>query len=433
MPSDRFVVLGLARPRTPWFSDVARWATSGTLAIDFVKTVSVDELRARLRSGRPFSALLVDASVPGIDRDLLETARDVGCAPIVITSADGRDWTAVGAATALPADLGPTELDAALSEFATPINRVDGATNSAEPVDGELRGFRGRTIAVLGAGGTGTSTVAVAVAQGLAASAGDNVLLADLALHADHAMLHDVRDVIPGLLEVAEAHRVGTPSPEQVRAMTFDIVDRRYRLLLGLRRHRDWTALRPRSFLAAFDSLRRSFSHVVADIDCDFEDEAATGSADVEERNLAARSAVQRADVVVAVGTPGLKGTHSLLRVTRDCLAAGVAPERLVLVVNRAPRRGTTRVESARAIAELLDASHPGTTLLSPVFLPERRHLDQAFRDGIALPEALVAPLRNAVESRLDAVTATTDVDESDVAVLVTPGSLGSWADEEVG
>src|SRR3546814_12010077 len=91
-------------------------------------------------------------------------------------------------------------------------------------------------------------------------------------------MLHDARDVIPGVLELVEAHRSGAPGPEDVRGLTFDIVTRRYRLLLGLRRHRDWTAIRPRALRSALDGLRRSFPLVVADVDADLEGRAATRS-----------------------------------------------------------------------------------------------------------------------------------------------------------
>ena len=33
MPADRYVTLGLARVRTPWFTDVARWSTSGSVLV----------------------------------------------------------------------------------------------------------------------------------------------------------------------------------------------------------------------------------------------------------------------------------------------------------------------------------------------------------------------------------------------------------------
>jgi hypothetical protein len=433
MPSERYVALGLARVRTPWFTDVSRWATSGSLAMDFVKTVSAGEVRARLESGRPFSALLIDGGLPGVDRDLLELAREHGCAPIVVVDGTTRDWAAIGAADTLPTDFGRTELEAVLAEHARPIGRADDLPGQVQLDVPHGGAFRARVVAVTGPGGTGRSVVAMAVAQGTAADPAhaDTVCLADLALHADQAMLHDARDVIPGVLELVEAHRSGAPSPEEVRALTFDVVSRRYRLLLGLRRHRDWTAIRPRALRSALDGLRRSFTLVVADIDDDLEGEATTGSADVEDRNLLARTAVGAADVVVVVGVPGAKGAHSLLRVVRECIAAGVAPERIVPVVNRAPRSRTVRAETSRAITELLDASNPGPAVLSPVFLPERRQLDDVLRDGVALPDVLVCPVSRAVQARLEALDDRMPLPGAEEPVLVEAGSLGAW-DEEV-
>ncbi|MDP9419863.1 MAG: hypothetical protein M3P53_06925, partial [Actinomycetota bacterium] len=45
-----------------------------SLLAEFVKCVSAEELRARLASGRPFSAALVDATLPAFDRDLVDLA-----------------------------------------------------------------------------------------------------------------------------------------------------------------------------------------------------------------------------------------------------------------------------------------------------------------------------------------------------------------------
>ena len=118
---------------------------------------------------------------------------------------------------------------------------------------------------------------------------------------------------MPGVQELVEAHRAGTPSIEQVRALLFD-GPQPYQLLLGLRRHRDWAVVRPRSFLAALDSLRRTFTAVVADIDADVEGEDECGSIEVEERNVMARTVAEHADVVVVTGLPGVKGLRSLVR-----------------------------------------------------------------------------------------------------------------------
>src|SRR5690606_6970796 len=53
--ADRYVLLGLAGVRARWFGEVARWATTAVVPVDFVKVVSAEEARTQLRSGRPFS------------------------------------------------------------------------------------------------------------------------------------------------------------------------------------------------------------------------------------------------------------------------------------------------------------------------------------------------------------------------------------------
>ena len=108
--------------------------------------------------------------------------------------------------------------------------------------------------------------------------------------------------------------------------MTFDVPRRGYRLLLGLRRPEAWSSLRPRAIDASIDGLRRSFQVVVADVTGDLEGEAEGGSADVEERNHLARSAVLHSSVVVAVGASGMKGVHSLAGLVRSLTAIGVLP-----------------------------------------------------------------------------------------------------------
>src|SRR4029453_8698916 len=170
--------------------------------------------------------------------------------------------------------------------------------------------WRGRLVAVTGAGGVGRSTLAMALAAGLAADPRDRglVALADLALHGHQALLHDAGDVVPGLLELVEAHRASALPPPQVRALCFGVPERGYDVLLGLRRHRDWTALRPRAVDAALDALRGAYRSVVADVDADVEGEDQCGSVEVEDRNVLARHTLRDADLVPVVGLPGIGG-----------------------------------------------------------------------------------------------------------------------------
>ena len=44
MAAERYVLLGLGTARSPWFTEVARWATVGSLPADFVKCISAEEL-----------------------------------------------------------------------------------------------------------------------------------------------------------------------------------------------------------------------------------------------------------------------------------------------------------------------------------------------------------------------------------------------------
>ncbi|MGH9181915.1 MAG: hypothetical protein ACRDY5_09390, partial [Acidimicrobiales bacterium] len=421
----RYVLLGLAQARSTWFATVAQWANCGTIPAEFIKCVSTEELRARLASGRPFSAMLVDASSPSLDRDLVETARSVGCATVVVDDRRGRhDWATLGPAGVLAEFFDPTSLTEMLAGQATMIRRGESPHPPTTPAPAPAGA--GRVVTVCGSGGTGTSTVAIAVAQGLAAGGMAPVLLADLALNAEQAMLHDARDVVPGVQELVEAHRSRRPSPEDVRSLTFRIEERGYQLLLGLRRARAWSAIRPRAFEAAFGSLRSAYPAVVCDTDADLEGEEEGGSIDVEERHVMARTATREADIVMAVGLPGMKGVHALVRVLNELHSAGVEPERIVPVVNRAPRGGRARSEIAATIAALAVAS--GRTFGPALFLPDRR-VEEDLRDGVPLPAVLVTPLAGALTATVAQVPSARRRDGGPQAV--PPGSLGSWAHVE--
>jgi len=438
--SERYVVLGLARPRTTWFTEVGRWATTGSAPVEFVRCVARDELTANLGSGRPYSAVLVDATAHGLDRDLIDLARAAGTATIVVEdSPTGRDWRALGAHGVLPADFSRADLVLALDTHAATL--LDPANESIHstwylPAGDEPRNDAGtsdhRWISVVGAG-SGTSMVAMALAQGLASPAvcgGGPVVLADLALDADQAMLHAAPDIVPGISELVEAFRAGQPTDAAVRDLTFAVDGRGYHLLLGLRRHRDWAALRPRSTAAALDGLAACFPLVVADVDPDLEGETDCGSFDIEERNGLARAAVDRADVVVAVGTADLKGLHALIRLLWRLRSFGVPDERIVPVVNRAPRHPRARAEITRTVRSLglpAGTEQPGAgshgALAGTVFLPNVRRLDQTVRDVARLPDPLSRPLATAAMTLLGRLPQRAG--DLGVPQPIRPGELG--------
>lgn len=412
MRHERYVLLGLASARAEWFRAVAAWSNAASLPADFVKCVSMEEVRARLASGRPLSAVLVDGRLPAVDRDLADHVRTAGAALIVVDDGrGGRDWHALGASRVLPAGFDRRTLLDALAACAPPVSRAEALPG--DPVVASPSPL-GSVVAVCGPGGTGASTAAIALAQGLGG------VLADFALHAEQAALHDARDVMPGVQELVEAFRTGRPTADDVRGLTFTIDERGYDLLLGLRRARAWSTLRPRAFEAALDGLRAAYPVVVCDIDAEVEGEEEGGSADVEDRNVMARTVLRVADAVVVVACPGMKGLHSLLRVLADLRGLGVPAERLVPVVNRAPRARRARAEVASAFGSLVGP----TALAAPLFVPER-NVDDALRDGVRLPAAVVDPLVGAVRALGSRVALPRQPEP------VAPGSLGAWSFDE--
>ena len=431
MAAERFVLLGLAPARSAWFRSVGLWANSGALPAEFVRCISAEEVRARLASGRAFSALVADAGLPSVDRDLVASARGAGCAVLIVD--DGRatrDWLELGAARVLPTSLGRDELVAALTSCARPVRRGE-----VDPTDLLSRqppaAWRGSVAALTGSGGTGVSTAAIALAQVLADDVrhSGTVLLADLRLRAEQAVLHDAGDVLPCVQELVEAHRSGQPTADDVRGLTFAVPERGYSVLLGLRRARHWPAIRPQAFEASFDSLRRAYGVVVCDVDADLEGENDAGSIDIEERNVMARTSVAQADVVFAVGLPDLKGVHSLVRVLEDLVGFGADPARIVPVLNRAPRSARARAGLAAVLAELT-APFSGGRLMNPVHIPDRHNVEADLHDGARLPSALGTPLVGAFRALLDRPRAE-PVEAAPEPVR--PGSLGQWAGEALG
>ena len=379
-----------------------------------------------------FSAVVVEAGLAALDRDLVDATRETGAAVIVID--DGRvrtDWRALGVDAVLPDALDRNVLLATLVDCASPLSRP--STAATEPDAGPEPGWRGRLVAVTGAPGAGRSTVAMALAEGLArVGPPGSVALADFALHADQALLHDVGDVVPGVQELVESHRRGRPSTDAIRALTFAPAGRDHLVLLGLRRHRDWTVLRPRSVQAAVDGLMRSFATVVTDVDADFEGDDEVGSLDVEDRNVLARTACRRADLVIVTAAPTVVGLRRLAVVLDDLRRLGVGPDRVLPLLNRAPRRPRARAELTAAVAELAAAAHPDLArLTSPVFLPDRRTLDDVVRAGGPLPRSLTQPLARSVAALLEQAPIVPAGLDGLEPVPVAPGSLGSWAEQE--
>ncbi len=420
MSDDRWLVLGLAHPRARWFSELSYWATTSAVPIDFVKCVSAGEVQARLSSSETiYSAVLASDNTRGVNVDLIDAANTAGAAVIIVDPVTETDWGELGASGVLSADFDREDLIASLREHANPISRAP-APGVLQPLGTTETVWHGHLLAITGTGGSGKSTIAMALAQKLADSPSNQgfVLLADLARHGEQAMLHDAGEVAPGIQELIEAHRLGRLPTEGIRTMVFDTADRGYHLLLGLRRHRDWSEIRPKAFEAALDGLLRSYRHVVADVDCDIEGETETGSIDVATRNLLARTTLRCADLVLVVGVPGLKGIHSMARTLRDLLDFGIAAPRLIPIVNRAPRGPHRRSDLLEALAELSGPDDTTVNIGNPILLPERRNIDDLVIDGLRLPDSFAVRIGAEVQRRLESLDPRRSPDNDKPATL---------------
>lgn len=444
--TERYVLLGLAPARTEWFRRVAAWAADVSLPAEFVRCISVEEALLRLEGARPFSALLVDAGTPGLDRDLLARAAAADCAAVVVGDpGDQQRWRDLGAIAVLARDLTRAHLLEVLADVA---ERVAGTRVDIPSVFPRPEGPLGRMVAVTGPGGTGASVVAVALAQGLAAEPGRtrrswrspadaregrglDVLLADLCRVADQALYHDAAQLVPGLQELIDLHRMTRPDRDEVLAQTFEVPARGYRLVLGLRRSRHWVGLREASIAAALDSLQWLADIVIADVDPDVEGERETGSHDVQERHGLTRAAVRRADLVLVVGDGSMKGTAALVRTLAALVDVGVEPEQLVPVANRSPRSPRRRAQTTATVSQLLQAA---TGMDADRFQPVLHLPDQdpeaALRDGVALPTALPRAVSHAVLALLER-TQPTLAPPLPTPVPIVPGSLSGFTAQE--
>ena len=156
--------------------------------------------------------------------------------------------------------------------------------------------------------------------------------------------------------------------------------------------------MRPQNGRAAITGLGRAYDAVVVDHDPDLEGEELTGSLGVEDRHAIARTVVHRADLVLAVGLPGIKGAQDLVRLIRAIAAEDVPVARILPVVNRAPRSPASRASMTRAVAEL--AAH-GFPFNPPLFLRVAGGVESSHHRAGRLPDSLCRPLGRTVRRLL--------------------------------
>jgi len=392
---------------------IARLRSSHPLAAsEVVECHSIEQVRARLAGSRPFTALVVEAGCLALDRDLIDTARQAGCAVIVVENASAEcriEWERLGATAVVPRALIEGALGDVLDAPPPPHPRSTGLL-----------------AAVCGARGAGTSTIAIALAQGLAAEwscspkqepTESAVLLADFAINGEAELYHHLDAAAPRVTDLVASCRRGEPEAAAVRGFALPVPTRGYDLLAGLRSPRSWTVLAPRAFVAALDSLRRAYAAVVADVTADLEGEDDSGSTDIEERNLMARTAVSLADVVFVVSVPGRKGAVALWRVLDDVARLRAdTPGGVVPVLNRVACGACDEAATCEPPAR----EHPVLVTEAPI--------EAVLVAGRRLPCSMTTALTRAWHTALDGSSSPPPT--MPALRPVAPGSLGSWPRE---
>lgn len=429
-------ILGLAPVGRPWFDRIARWSNEATIAAHLTKTISAEEVRQRLQSGQTYAALIIDAHTIGLDRDLIDQAQLNGCVVLVVDRDPlGPDWEALGASVVLDPDFSSSDLSKALASIMSSVSDPMAEPNPhnvgpSQPAQDAM------VISVTGIGGSGASTIAMALAQGLAELPGHrSLLLADMALRTSQAMQHDVGDVVPGILELVEAHRFGHPEPDELRSLIFDVRALGYHLLLGLRSPRDWLNIPSGALDASWSSLTQRYRTIVCDIDADFDGIDSTGSADIEDRNRLSRLAIGASDLCLVVGHGSLWGVTGIVRTVNDLVDAGVRGEQIMPCINHAPKSPRARAELVRTLADLFSSQRGHSEFpANPIFVTERRGLDRVVRDAGAIPVPMAETLAQSIDlfvSRAEGghrsaqpLAAMTEDEQR-----VVPGSLGVWRD----
>ena len=265
------------------------------------------------------------------------------------------------------------------------------------PVDDEVPGpgRTGRLVAVWGpTGAPGRTTVAVTLAAELA-DAGHEVLLVDADTYgASVAQALGVLDEAPGVAAACRAAAAGTLD-ETLLARLAPVVSPRLRVLTGIARPARWPELGAAGLEVLWEVTRGVAAWTV--VDCGFgleRDEELVYDTLAPRRNAATLTALEAADVVLAVGAADPVGLQRLVRGLADLaeVGAGTAPRVVVTRVRASAGGSSPRRRVTEALGRYAGVEDP---LLVP---DDRPACDAALLAGRTLVEqAPSSPARTAV------------------------------------
>jgi len=381
----------LAAADEPWETSVVRALQRPGSGMTLVRRcMDVADAVATAASGQAEAALL-SAHLSGLDTDVLGRLLEAGTEPVVITDPDDVSTAArvtrMGSACVLSwrdvSDLPHLVQARVEARRSLPPH---GESTTEEPGSVAAETFEdaplGQLIAVWGpAGAPGRSTVAVGLAAACAERRLPTLLIdADVYGGAVSSMLA-MLDEVSGILAAARLANTGSLDRDALTQQVRQLGPWLH-VLTGLPRADRWPQLRPGALAQILHAARQLASIVV--VDCGFcleLDEELSFDTAVPRRNGATTLTLERADVVLAVGSADPLGLTRLARGVLDL--RDVAPDaEVAVVVNRfRSSLGWSRQDIAGILQRFIRTD--------PVaYLPEdQQAVDRSAVSGKTLPE----------------------------------------------
>jgi MinD-like ATPase involved in chromosome partitioning or flagellar assembly len=360
------------------------------------RCMDVADLLAAVAAGHG-RAVLLSADLRRLDREVLgrlaaAEVAIVGVVPVGDEQAERR-LRQLGVEHVLTAEATPAEVSAEVRRAidgisvrpdAGGVTRRDERNGLRDVLPDSEPTMVGRLVAVWGpTGAPGRTTIAVNLAAE-AARLGNTALLADADTYGGAvAQVLGLLDEAPGLAGAARAANSGQLDLPALARHARQVTPR-LRVLTGITRTERWPEIRPASLEVVWE-LARGLAEITV-VDCGFcleQDEELSFDTVAPRRNGATVTTLERADVVVAVGSADPLGLQRLVRALSD-LRELVPGAEVRVVVNRL-RSSVVGADPGRQVRSALER-YAG--VVAAALVPEdRAGLDAALLRGQTLAE----------------------------------------------
>ncbi|MBD0293324.1 MAG: chromosome partitioning protein [Jiangellaceae bacterium] len=357
------------------------------------RCVDVADLLAVAGAGQA-RAVLLSADLRRLDREVLGRVGAAGLAVVGVAPAGdehgARRLRQLGVTWIVAPDASAADVSAAVHAALAGVQTAPhegspkGSEDAGVPTSNPLVPHAGRLLAVWGpTGAPGRTTLAVNLAAEFALRDRATLLVDGDTYGGAVAQVLGLLDEAPGLAGAARAANAGRLELPTL-ARHARQVNPRLRVLTGITRTDRWPEIRPSSLEVVW-TLVRGLAEVTV-VDCGFcleQDEELSFDTAAPRRNGATLSALEHADIVVAVGSADPVGLQRLVRGLLD-LRETVPSADVTVVVNRL-RKSVVGAGAADQVRTALER-YAGVADVS--FVPDDPSaLDAALRRGQTLAE----------------------------------------------